>query len=177
MNTNINLLLPIDEKSLSRKKRIKILSIIAVLFLIGIGVTSLVIFLLIQSTGIASIKEEQSNVMSKISQFRDKQAKLNIAENRINNITEILKIRKDLLKITSAILVKKPDSLLIEDIEVDGKVIALTARSTSLFYIGEFIDNLTEMVMKKEIISSLTLDSLVFDGEINSYQISIKSDL
>lgn len=177
MSTNINLLLRSDEKSLKRKKRIKILNFIAFILLIGVGVTSLIIFLLIQTTNVPSIKKEQDDIVGKISQAENKRNKLFVVNNRINNIQEILGKRKDLSKTINTMLEKIPNRLSIEGLEISDKVISLTARSTSLFTIGEFINNLTDMVRKKEIISSLTLNSLVFDESKNSYQVSIKSGL
>lgn len=175
--TDINFLLRRDEESLKRQKRVKILNFISVMLLIGIGVMSLIIFLLIQITNVSSIKKEQEDILRKISQFQNRKTKLFVLDNRINNIQEILEKRKDLSKVTSGLLTKTPARLSIENLQIDDKVISLTAQSTSLFAIGEFINNLTDMVRKKEIISSLTLDSLVFDESKNSYQVSIKSEL
>ena len=177
MGKDINLLLRIDEESLKRKKRIKILNLIAFMLLIGVGVISLIIFLLIQLTNTPSIKKEQDDILIKISQLNNRKAKLFILGNRINNIQEILGKRRDLSKTMSTILEKIPNELSIGGLEIDDKVISLTAQSTSLFAIGEFINNLTDMVSKKEVISSLTLDSLVFDESKNSYQVSVRSEL
>lgn len=177
MSTDINLLLRIDEESLKRKKRIKILNFIAFMLLIGVGVISLITFLLIQVINTPSIKKEQDDIAGKISQSQSKRIKLFVLNNRINNIQEILGKRKDLSKAMNAILEKTPNGLSIEGLEIDDKVIVMTAQSTSLFPIGELINNLTNMVRKKEIINSLTLNSLVFDESKNSYQVSIKSEL
>lgn len=177
MSTNINLLLRIDEESLKRKKRIKILNFIAFMLLIGVGCLSLILFMLIQINNTSGIKKEQDDILGKISQSQGKRIKLFVLNNRINNIQEILGKRKDLSKTMNTIFAKIPNGLSIEGLEIDDKVISLRAQSTSLFTIGELINNLTDMVRKKEIISSLTLNSLVFDESKNSYQVSIKSEL
>lgn len=177
MNTNINLLLHTDEESLKRQKRVKILNLIAVMFLIGVGAISLLTFLSAQIINPSGIKKEQNDVIEKISQFQDRQAKLFVLNNRINNIEKVLERRIDLSKVISFLLAKTPGRLFIEDLEVDSKTVSLTAKSTSLLAIGELINNLTDMVRKKEIISSLILNALVFDEGKNSYQISIKADL
>ena len=72
-------------------------------------------------------------------------------------------------------MAKIPGRLFIEDLEVDDKTVVITAYSTSLSAIGELINNLTETVRKKEIISSLTLSTLVFDEGKNSYQVSLNA--
>lgn len=177
MNTNINLLLHTDEESLKRQKRVKILNLIAVMFLIGVGAISLLTFLLTQTINSSAILKEQNDVIEKISQFRDRQAKLFVLHNRIDNVEKVLEKRIDLSNVISGLLVKTPDRLFIEDLEVNDKTVSLTAKSTSLAAIGELINNLTDMVRKKEIITSLILNTLVFDEGKNSYQVSIKSEL
>ena len=176
MNTNINLLLHADEQELRRRKRVKSLNFIAIMFLVGVGGISFLLFFLIQIINPLSIKREQSDIREKISKSQNKQAKLFVLNNRINNIEKILQKRIDLGRVTNFLLAKTPGKLFIEDLEVDDKTVRLTAQSTSLLAIGELINNLTDMVRKKEIISSLTLSTLVFDEGKNSYQVSIKAD-
>ncbi len=177
MSANINLLLRTDEESLKRKKRIKILNFAAAASLIGVGLISLSLFILIQVASPESVNREQADAFKKMSQFQGRQVKLLILNNRIENIDKILKIRKDLSKIMSSLLVKIPNNLSIDDFEVDSKSVIITGQSRSLFLIGEFINNLTDMVRKKEVIKSLTLNSLTLDESKNVYLISIKSEL
>lgn len=177
MNTNINLLLHADEETLRRRKRAKTLNLIATVFLVAVGGISLFLFLLIQIINPSGIKKEQNDIREKISQFQNREAKLFVLNNRINNIDKILQKRIDLGKVTNALLIKTPGRLFIEDLEVDDKTVVMTAQSTSLSAIGELINNLTDMVRKKEIISSLTLGTLVFDESKNSYQVSITAEL
>lgn len=177
MSTDINLLLRKDDESVRRLRKVKILNFAAVMSLMGIGIISLVIFLLIKTVNTPSIQKEQDEILQKISQLQDKKAKIFIVNDRINNITEILEKRRDLSKVANAFLAKTPNKLLIENLEIDDRVISLTAKSTSLSAIGEFINSVTDMVRKKEMISSLTLNSLVFDEINNSYSMSIKSEL
>ena len=177
MSADINLLLNKDEQEIKRLWRVKTLNFVAVMLLIGLGVISLFIFLLIQVISSSSIKKEQDDVLRKISQFKNREAKLFIQDNRINNITEILAKRKDLSKVSSVLLAKIPNRLFVESLTVDDKTVSMTTQSTSLFAIGEFINNLTDMVRKKDTIKSLTIVTLVFDETRNSYQVSVKSDL
>lgn len=177
MNANINLLLRTDEESLKQKKRIKILNFAAVTSLVCVGLTSLGIFALTQVINISSVKSDQGNVLGRMSQFQSRQAKLFILNSRVENIDKILKIRKDFSKVMNGLLVKIPGNLSVDSFEVDGKSVVIAGQSSSLFVIGEFINNLTDMVRKKEIIKSLTLNSLTLDESKNTYQVSIKSEL
>lgn len=177
MNTSINLLLHRDEELLREKKKFRILNFVIAASLIGVGLISLSIFLLTQAVNSSSVKKDEADILKKISQFENKQIKLFIVNNRVENIDKIIKAKKDLSKTASDLLAKIPENLLVDSFEVSDAMVIITGRSKSLFTIGEFINNLTDMVSKKEIIKSLTLNSLVLDGVGNSYTVSIKSEL
>jgi len=177
MSTDINFLLKTDEESLKRRKRIKILNAIAIISLIIVVSISLGIFVLIQAANPLSIKNEQNVVLGKISQFQTRQAKLFAVNDRIENIDKILKIRKDLSNTMNELLAKVPSGMSINDFEIDDKSVIISGRSNSLYAIGEFINNLSNMAYQKGIIKSLTLNSLSLDLSSNTYQVSIKSDL
>ncbi|MDP2585381.1 MAG: hypothetical protein Q8P29_00715 [Candidatus Levybacteria bacterium] len=177
MSANINLLLRTDEESLKQKRRIKILNFTAVASLIGIGLISLGIFILIQVVNPKSLKKEQEDVLGRISQFQSRQVKLFVLNNRVENIEKILKVRRDISKTMNGLLERMPSGLSVEDFVIDDKLVIVVGQSKSLYTIGEFVNNLTDMVKKKEIIKSLTLSSLSFDESKNAYQISVKSEL
>lgn len=175
MNTNINLLLQTDEQSLKRQRRIRRFNFIAIMFLVTVGGISVFLFLTTQIINPSAIVKEQNAVIEQISKTQNKQAKFFILNNRLDNIEKILQKRLDLGKVTDSLLAKTSDRLFIEELEVDNKKVIMTAESTSLLAIGEFINKLTDMVHKKEIIRSLTLTTLVFDESKNSYAVSIKA--
>lgn len=177
MNANINLLIGTDEETLKRKKRIKALNLTAAASLLGIGLISLVIFILIQSVNSSSAKKEQGDILKKVSQAQAKQAKLFVLDNRVENIDKILKTRRDLPKAMNSLLAKIPPELSISDFEINDKSVIIAGQSKSLFTIGEFINNFTDMARKKEIIKSLTVNSLSLDGDRGSYQISVRSEM
>lgn len=177
MNANINLLLRTDEESLRRKKRIKIFNFAAGISLISVGLISLFIFMSIKAADSSSIRNEQEIVLKKISQFQDRQVKLFILNDRAENIDKILRIRKDISVTMNSLLTKVPGSLSIDNFQADEKSVVITGQSRSLSAIGEFINNLTEMVRRKEIIKSLTLNSLILDEGKNAYRVSISSEL
>ncbi|MDO8583021.1 MAG: hypothetical protein Q7R51_00640 [bacterium] len=176
MSADINLLRK-DEESIKRQHRVKVFNFVAIASLIGVGILSLILFLLIQTINSPSVKKEQDDIFKKISQFQDKQAKLLVINNRIDNIEAILAGRKDLSKASSVLLTKIPARLLVESMEINDKSIVISASSPSLFVVGQFISNLTDMVRNKEIISSLVLNSLAFDSTRNTYHLSVRSDL
>ena len=77
----------------------------------------------------------------------------------------------------SSLLTRVPVDLSVTDFELDDKSVIITGQSKSLFTIGEFINNLADMVRKKEIIKSLTLTSLSLNDVVGAYEVSVKSEL
>lgn len=177
MSADINLLLPKDEASLKRHRKIKIFNFLAIISLAATGAISLILFLMIQSIDVSSIEKEQNNVLQQISKFQDRQAKLFVLEDRINNVSEILEKKKDLSIAVSGLLKNIPSGLIVDAMEIDNDSVSITAKSSSLSTIGGFVTNLTDMVRKKEVISSLTINSLIYDENNAFYQVSVKSDI
>jgi hypothetical protein len=177
MSTNINLLLRTDKESLAQKKRIKLLKFSAIWSLVAIGLISLGLFILVQAVNVGSIEKERKDVLAKMSEYQNRQYKLFALNDRIENIDSLLKTKNDLSKIAKSLLMKIPGDLFIGGFEVNSGSVVIAGQSKSLSVIGEFINNLTDMVNKKEIIKSLTLRSLALDSGQNVYQVSIESDL
>jgi hypothetical protein len=177
MNENINLLLHADKGVAERNKTIKIINIIAAASLISVCMISAIIFIMIKVVNPEAIVKQQADVIMKISKLQDKEAKYYIASSRIGQIEKIIKIRKDIPKIAGQLLAKVPEGLSINIFEINKDSIVISGQSKSLLTIGEFIDNLTDMVHRKEIIKSLTLSSLDRDEGKDFYGVSVKSEL
>ena len=177
MSTDINLLLRTDEESLRQKKIIKILNSVAIGSLIVVGIISITIFILIQVVGPSSAKKEQQDVLEKISQFQDRQNKLYVLNNRIENVGDILKIRRNISKTMSELLAEIPADVSVNNFIIDDKSVTISGESKSLSPIADLISNLSDMVYKKEIIKSLTLSSLALNTDGSAFEITVKSDL
>lgn len=177
MSVDINLLVRTDEKTLEEKKRVKILNLIALISLVIVGLASLGIFLLVQLTNFESIREEQEEVLEKMSSFEKIQSGLIIAGDRIENIQRIFNLRKKFSKMMTEILSNIPSDVALDTVDIGSTSVVITGRSKSLLSMGQFIDNFTELARKKDVIKSLTLNSLSLNQDRNMYEISIQSDL
>lgn len=175
MSKDINLLLNTDVKLLRLKKRLKMARVIAVGSLVIVLLISAAIFLLNRKLTSASIKEDQDSLLHKMTAFRERQAKLNIVNNRILAISQVLSERVDSHKIVNTLLGKIPDGISIESLIYSGKAISMSVSSDSLRLVDELINNLIDMGTKKEIINTLTLDSISVNGE--KYLVSLKASL
>jgi len=179
MNTDINLLSHTDEETLRKNKSTKIFNLIAAVFLIGVCLISVSIFIMISTVNAESksIRKEQADVLKKMSKFQDRQVKLFILSNRVENIDKLLQTRRDFPKISNGLLVKVPSDLSLSSFEINDSSVIISGESKSLLTISEFIGNLTDMARRKEIIKSLTLNSLVLDDSDNTYVIIVSSQL
>jgi len=177
MSTDINLVSRIDEESLRRARRGKVFNLIAIMFLVIVGLIAFIIFTQIKAINLQSIRDEQSKVLEEMSKFQAQQVKLLLLNNRVENIDSILNTRKNIPSVVDGLLAKIPENFLIVELNVDGDSAIVSGKSTSLSTIGELIDTMANMARKKEIIKSLTLTSLAFKKDDSNYYISLKSDL
>jgi|SRR3989344_5242335 len=177
MSANINLVLPKGKDYLEQQKRAKIVNIVATSFPITVGIISLVLFLVTQAINPVSIKKQQEETISKIAKHQDRKIKLFIINDRLDNINELLKGRRNFADNINALLSIMPGEVTLENLNIDNKLVLLTVSSVSLRSIDEFITNLILMAEKKEVIRSLFLETLTFDVAKNNYLVSLKSDL
>ena len=77
----------------------------------------------------------------------------------------------------SELLTKIPADVSVSSFIIDDKSVTVRGESKSLSPIAELISNLSDMVYKKEIIKSLTLNSLALNTSGNAFEVTIKSDL
>lgn len=177
MSSDINLLIKTDAKLLKQKKRLNIFRIIAVGFLVAVLLISTSIYLLNQRLSNSSIKKDQDSLLNQMLAVRKRQAKLTTINNRINNVSDLLKKRVDTHKIVNTLLGKVPDGISVEALEFAEKTISIKISSESLRPVDELINNLIGMGRKKEIINALTLDSLDVTEATGKYIVSIKASL
>lgn len=172
MSSDINLLIKEDVKLLKQKKRVKVFRDIAIGSLVMVLLISGSIYLLNRRSSSSSIKKDQDSFLNQMLNFRKKEAKLTIVNNRINNIDSVLNKRIDTYRIVSTLLGKVPDGISVDNLEFSGKTIAIQVSSSSLHPVDEFINNLIAMAERKELINVLILNSLDA-GETGEYSVSI----
>ena len=179
MSNDINLLVKKDKKLLKEQSKIKAFRLIAVGFLAVLLLISALVFLLNQqlSNTYIEIEKNRESVLTEMKPFREKEAKLNVINNRIENISKVLEKRVDVYKIINTILGQTPEGILVEVLEFTEKKISLKISSGSLSPVDGLINNLVDMAKRKEIIKSLTLESLDVSSLTGSYNISISMSI
>lgn len=177
MNTSINFVLPKDKELVKRQKKGKVINAIAIIFPIMVGVVSLIIFLITQSINPLAIRKQQEEVIGKIAQLQDKKIKLFIIKDRLDNIEDLLKKRTNFSEKISSLISKTLGEVVVDSLEMDDNEVLMKVYSASLQSIDEFINRLIDMAVKKDVISSLSLNSLIFERSDNNYLVGLKSEL
>ena len=185
MSKDINLLVVRDKEKDKSKKGLKAVRITAVFSLIAVAVFSLILYYLNQKIYPQDLKNEYDSLLSNISTLHNREAKLAIINNRIENISEILgnrdkgksaSKREDYSNIISKFSDKIPDELKIESLKIDKKTIILSLSASSLKVIDEFINGIITLGAEK-VISVLILDSLTANQESGTYSLSMTANL
>ena len=179
MSNEINLLIKKDKNLLKEQSKLKVFRLVAIGSLLTILLISLSIFLLNQKLSNSSLKVEKDreSVLVEMKPFLEIESKIIIVNNRTDNITKVLKKRMDVYKILNTILGKIADGILIETLEFKEKKISMNITSASLIPIDVFFNDLIEMAKRKEIVKSLTLESLDASFLTGSYKISINMNI
>lgn len=175
MSKNINLVLKEAEGS-KQKKKIKIFRLIAVGSLLLVSLISLLIYLA-NSSLTFSLEDDKDALLSQLTPLREKEAKLKVINDRLNNISFVQGERTDVYKIVNTLLGEVPIGATVDNLEfIEGEIV-IKVSFYSLSLIDELINNLIDMGERKEIVGVLILNSLDVSKATGTYQVSINIGL
>ncbi|MCL5434901.1 MAG: hypothetical protein M1405_00745 [Patescibacteria group bacterium] len=177
MSNDINLVSNKDEASLKEKRRLKQVRMIAVVSLVVTALVSVLIFIINSQTSLSSIKKDEDSTLSNISYLNKKAAKLAIVNERLKNISDILQKRKNYTNAINTLLQLMPPDVYTATLELDKNDVFLVANSNSLLSIDKFLNGIIDLSSKKQVIGSVTVESLSVNAKTGNYSISIKSKL
>ncbi|OGH07954.1 MAG: hypothetical protein A2W22_06825 [Candidatus Levybacteria bacterium RBG_16_35_11] len=175
MNKDINLLAHQEDQSLIEKKRLKIFKNISFVFAGIVVFFSIVIFIVNATFSTASIKNQQESAINQITNLKDRSAKLFVVNNRILNISKIIKERNNYSSIES-LLKLTPNSVRINNLNFSTETFSITLISSSLLPLDDLINSYIAKLTKKELIKSLTINSLSLNQKTGNYYLSIKAE-
>lgn len=175
MSSSINLISTRSDDLDTKLKRLRITRIIAVICLIFVAVSAVGVFILTAQVPLASIKKDEAATLNDISYLHDKSAKLYLANDRINNIQNIISKRKNYSDTMSKILGIMPAGVNIDALTIDDKSLILSVSSTSLTSIEGFLNSYVNMANNGKVINSVSVDNLVLNPKIGRYGVSLKA--
>jgi len=177
MSRNINLVLKEGAEGLKYKRRLKRFRLLAAGLLLAVLLVSLSIYLLINFIfGTSSIEKDKDELANQLLPLRDKEAKLKVINDRLNNITLVQGRKIDVYKIVDKFLSEVPIGLSVDNLEYEMDKVSVKVSSDSLVAVDEFINNLISLAERKELVGTLILNSLVV-GEIGKYEVTLNVGL
>jgi len=176
MKTDINLASGILVESASKSKSLKILRIAAIFSIIFISAASVLLFLLINQISPSNIKKQEDKILFSIKFLHERQAKFAILNDKIADISKILNSRTNYESEMNSFLDKIPNDVSINSLEIDKTKVTITVSSNSLPSIDKMLNSYFEMVNRKRIIKSITIQSITSDPRSGNYNLSIKAN-
>jgi len=177
MNNDINLVSNKDTASLKAKKRLKQTRAIAIVSLVIVASLSIIVFIINSQTSLAGIKKDENSTIQSISYLNKKTAKLAIINNRLRDVSDILEKRKNYTNAVNTLLQLMAPGLSTTTLELGEKDVTLVVHSDSLLLIDKFLNSIIDLSSKKQIISGVTIDSLIFDQKAGNYSLSVRTTL
>lgn len=177
MNNDINLISNDDAASLKAKKRLKQTRTIAIVSLVIVALVSIIVFVINTQTSLPGIKNDENSTLQSISYLNKKTAKLAVINNRLIDISDILKKRTNYTNAINTLLQLMPPGLSTANLEIDKKDVALVVNSSSLLLIDKFLNSIIDLSAKKQVISGVIIESITLNQKTGSYSLSFKTAL
>lgn len=177
MSNDINLISNKDVASLKAKKRLKQIRAIAIISLAIVALSSIIVFIVNSQTSLAGIKKDENSTLQSISYLNQKAAKLAIINNRLRDVSDILEKRKNYTNAVNTLLQLMAPGLSTTTLELGEKDVTLVVHSDSLLLIDRFLNSIIDLSSKKQIISGVTIDSLIFNQKAGNYSLSVRTTL
>lgn len=177
MNSDINLVSSKTNQIEKQLKNLKVLQIVAISSLAIVLLISILIFVITVTLPVESVKKDQEQTLSNISSLSEKLVKYSLINDRLSNISDIIKERKDYSKIANSILDKLPTGLSVDAMTIDSGTFSLVVSGTSLTDINSFIDDVSVLGDKGDIIKNLLLQSLIANADNGKYILTLQADI
>jgi len=177
MNNEINLISNKDADSLKTQKRLKQTRTIAIVSLAIVALLSVIIFIINTQSSLAGIKKDQNSTIQSITYLNKKAAKLAIINNRLKDISSILEKRKNYTSVINTLLRLMPPGVTTTTLELGKKEVILVVHANSLLLIDKFLNSVIDLSLKKQIINTVTINSLSVNKKTGIYSLSIKTTL
>ena len=176
MNDGINLLHK-KNKFFNAEKTSRILRLISFVLLFVIFCSSIILFFLNLQSSLTPLQKEEKFVLSSLSRFNDKAAKLLLIQSRIKDISNILDKRPYFFEISNAIVKEIPPEVKISSITVDSKDISIESSSVSLSAIDLFLNRLLKLKINNKKPVKIVLNGINYDTKSGKYSFSVDLSL
>jgi competence protein ComGC len=140
-------------------------------------VVSILIFVLNLTLPLESVKKEQTQTVANISLLHKKLATYVLITDRVKNISNILSQRGNYIPQANEVLGKIPDSISVNEFDIQAGKISISVSSDSLIPINKFIDDMVSFGEKGKVIKDLIIQGLSLDSNSGKYSLSMKASV
>lgn len=177
MSDSINLVSGKSYQLEKKLKRLKIIRITAVTSLVFVSLISILLFIITIILPTSSVKKEQQQTLSNIGVLHNKLIKYSLIKDRIKNISDIMKKRKNYSLISNSLLSKAPSDLLIDALSIEDGTVIITVSAASLISINKFIDDIIILGDKGKVIKNVSIQNLILNINTKNYALTMKADI
>ncbi|MBI4078681.1 MAG: hypothetical protein HY429_00045 [Candidatus Levybacteria bacterium] len=171
----INLL---SHKRETRSKRVvTILRVTSIASLVIVFLSSLILFLVQLQSPLGSLQKEEESLLLRLEQSKEKIEKFIVMQDRLKNISPILKKRSLLYESIDFITRQISPGVSMTTFSISKDILNVGLYSQSVLAANTFFNKIQESVEKKQVLTKATLDNFVVDKEKSAYIFSIKADL
>ncbi len=155
---------------------VRLLRILAIISIFIVGISSLGLFLIIQSILPPGIRKQETAIQGKISSLHTKEAKIIIVSRKIKDIENIISKRPKYDQLITDITNIIPENVSINNVDINDKKVRLMVTSGSLLSLNKLLDNLFDMVENGKVIGNLTIGGISVNGSSGIYTMSVSGD-
>lgn len=167
---NINLL-PRKTISKEHSRILRILRTGAVSISIVVGVFAVLLFTARFDTTLAQQKKKQEELTSAFNQLQSRAVKVLLLENRLTTISTIISSRSSYESVIMQLTSLFPASIKVEQFTVKEKSLSMVLSAPSLSSLTTVSDTLSGLVEKKQLLQSVSIDSIIVENGKNSLTI------
>jgi len=178
MKGDINLLSRSKVEASVKTEFSNVLKLISLASIAVVLLLSFILFILARQLSIESIRTKQNAVIKNISFLKDKQVKLIVTNQKIEQISQILKKRAKFDSNLRIVYSKAAASgTSFQSLLLNKQKISISLVSSSLISIDNFLDSFIEMAKSKKLIQDFTIGSISLDPKSGNYSLNIEAQM
>lgn len=176
MKSDINLISLNQAEVVKEDSTVQLYRILAIVAILIVFLSSLVVFLIIQSISPEGIRKQEIALEKDISALHTKEAKIIIVNRKIKDIKKIISKRQKYDKLVSEITNVIPQKVSASNLAINDEKVNLAVSSDSLTSLNNLLNNLFDMVKNGKIIGNLNIDGISLDGASGSYTMTVSGN-
>ena len=174
MNNGINLVVKrIDPKVEELQRKVKLLRIIAVVILSCITLVSGVLFVMIATSKLPSLREEEQRLFATLNESNSTIQRSILIDKQLDHVESVLSSRSDLPDVMREILSNTPQSLTILSYTASSDQFEVTIQATNLSEMESYFNSLRVLSEQEKIYTNITLENLSISQAQGAYQFRI----